>query len=69
MSNFTDGLRNGADYIDRGTKLAQYWLNSDKREQIQAQVKLWEKKASHMVMRYIFLWFIIIGGTIYLWLK
>lgn len=69
MSNFTDGLRNGADYIDKGAKLAQYWLNSDKREQIQAQVKLWEKKASYMVMRYIFLWFIMIGGTIYLWLK
>ena len=45
MSNFTDGLRNGADYIDKGTKLAEYWLNGDKREQIQAQVKLWEKKA------------------------
>ena len=69
MSNFTDGLRNGADYIDKGTKLAEYLLNGDKREQIQAQVKLWEKKASSMVRRYIFLWFVMIGGTIYLWLK
>lgn len=44
MSNFTDGLRNGADYIDKGAKLAQYWLNSDKREQIQAQVNYGKRK-------------------------
>lgn len=69
MSNFTDRLRNGADYIDKGTKLAEYWLNSGKREQIQTQVKLWEKKASRMIIRYILLWIVMIGGTIYLWSK
>ena len=53
MGSLTDGLREsakdmmetanyinkGAGYIDKGTKIAEYWLNGDKRKQIKAQVE------------------------------
>lgn len=83
MGNFTDELRNnaksmmetanyinkGANYIDNGTKIAEYWLNGDKRKEINAQVAMWKKKESAMIKRYIFLWLIMIGGTIYVCLR
>lgn len=82
MSSLTDGLREsakdmmetanyinkGAGYIDKGTKIAEYWLNGDKRKQIKAQVEMWKKKEARMTARYIFLWIVMIGGTILLWL-
>ena len=83
MGNFTDGLREsadgmietancinkGANYIDKGAKIAEYWLNGDKRIQIQAQVALWKKKEDSMTRRYIFLWLVMVGGTIYFWVR
>ena len=82
MGSLTDGLRErakdmmetanyinkGAGYIDKGTKIAEYWLNGDKRKQIKAQVEMWKKKEARMTARYIFLWIVMIGGTILLWL-
>ena len=82
MGSLTDGLREsakdmmetanyinkGAGYIDKGTKIAEYWLNGDKRKQIKAQVEMWKKKEARMTARYIFLWIDMIGGTILLWL-
>lgn len=82
MGSLTDGLREsakdmmetanyinkGAGYIDKGTKIAEYWLNGDKRKQIKAQVEVWKKKEARMTARYIFLWIVMIGGTILLWL-
>ena len=83
MGKFTNGLREsaddmietadyinkGADYIDKGAKIAEYWLNGDKRKAINAQVAMWKKKESAMKKRYIFLWLIMIGGTIYVCLR
>lgn len=82
MGSLTDGLREsakdmmetanyinkGAGYIDKGTKIAEYWLNGDKRKQIKAQVEMWKKKEARMTARYIFFWIVMIGGTILLWL-
>ena len=82
MGSLTEGLREsakdmmetanyinkGAGYIDKGTKIAEYWLNGDKRKQIKAQVEMWKKKEARMTARYIFLWIVMIGGTILLWL-
>ena len=82
MGSLTDGLREsakdmmetanyinkGAGYIDKGTKIAEYWLNGDKRKQIKAQVEMCKKKEARMTARYIFLWIVMIGGTILLWL-
>ena len=82
MGSLTDGLREsakdmmetanyinkGVGYIDKGTKIAEYWLNGDKRKQIKAQVEMWKKKEARMTARYIFLWIVMIGGTILLWL-
>ena len=82
MGSLTDGLREsakdmmetanyinkGAGYIEKGTKIAEYWLNGDKRKQIKAQVEMWKKKEARMTARYIFLWIVMIGGTILLWL-
>ena len=82
MGSLTDGLREsakdmmetanyinkGAGYIDKGTQIAEYWLNGDKRKQIKAQVEMWKKKEARMTARYIFLWIVMIGGTILLWL-
>lgn len=83
MSNLTNELRNsakdmketanyidmGADYIDKGQKIAEYWLDANKSKEIRAQVELWRKKESRMTKKYIFLWLIMISGTIYFWIR
>lgn len=76
MGNLIDKLRESgntltetADYIEKSTKLASYWLDSEKRQQINRQAEYWRKKESRMIKTYIILWILMIVLTTVLCFK
>lgn len=64
-------LSDAVQYLEKGTRLADYWSNSNKeqRAQIKKEVAMWKKREKRLINFYKVLWVFMIIATIYICVK